>query len=96
MGRSFGEIGLVKHPVVNGVTDLISFSAVVGPVDANQKKASLNSDSPPKRLPCEENNSIHWCDRTAAADGKRKKHAVEMNRGGLWGRFRGTIAQLGL
>ena len=71
----------VKHRVVYSVTGWVLFWGVVERVDA--RKASLESDTPLKRLPCEENYSTHWSDQMAVADGKKKKYAVEMNRGGL-------------
>lgn len=83
MGRSFVGVEWVKHQVVNNVTDLISFWVVVGQVDASQRKASLESDSPPR-------------DRMAAADGKTKMYAVEMHREALLEQDPGTISRPGL
>lgn len=93
--RDFVVIGWVKHQVLNSVTDLISFWVVVGQADANQREASLKSDPPPKRLPCEESNSIHWTDRMAAADGKMK-NVVGMSQEGLLGNSPDTIYRRGL
>ena len=96
MGRDFVVIEWVTHQAVDNVKDWISFWAVVAQVDANQRQAPLESDSPPKKVPCEASSSIHCTDRTVAADGKTKKYAVGMNREGLLGRSPGTIYQPGL
>ena len=77
----FVEIEWVKHRVVYSVTGWVLFWGVVEPIDA--RKASVESDTPLKRSPCEERYSTHWSDQMAAADGKMKKYAVEMNRGAL-------------
>lgn len=96
VGRNFFVVELGKHQVVSSVMDLISFWMVVAQVDATQMKASLKSDSPPKRLPFEESSSTHRSARMAAADGKMKKYAVEMNLEGLLGKFPDTISRPGL
>lgn len=46
----------VKHRVVNSVTDLILFWAVVGPIDGSQGRAYFDSDCPPPMWLYEENN----------------------------------------
>ena len=75
--------GWVKPQVVNSVTDSILFSEVVGQVDASQRQALLESDSHPKRLPCEESSSAHWGAQMVAAVDKMRKYAAGMNREAL-------------
>ncbi len=92
----FVVTGSVKRRVVNSVMDLITFEVVVGQVGASQRKASLGTDSPLKRLPCEESSSTHWNGQMGAADGTTKKNAVEMNQEGLLEKSPGKISQQGL
>ena len=96
VGRSFAVIEWGKRQVVNSVTDLKrSWVVVVGQVDAIQRNAPVESDSPPMRLPNGESSLIHWSDRIAVADGK-KQYAVEMNREGILCNSPCTISLRGL
>ena len=82
----------VKHRVVNSVTDLTLFWAVVGQIDGVQVRAYFDSDCPPQRQLCEENSSTHRTDQLAAADDKMK-YGAERNREGLLGRTLDMISQ---
>ena len=87
VGRSFAVIEWGKRQVVDSVTDLKRSWVVVGQVDATQRNAPLKSG---------ESNLIHWSDRMAAVDGKKKQYAVEMYQEGLLGNSPGTISRRGL
>ena len=89
------QIELVRHRVENNVMDSIPFGVVVGPIGVTQRKAYLESDSPPKELMCEENSSMQWSDRMAVADDKMK-YAVETSLEGLSGPSPDTIFRRGL
>ena len=63
-------------------------------MDASQRKAWPETDSPQKSLLCGENSWIHWIDQRTVADDKMK-WAVEMSREDLLGKSLDKIFRRG-